>query len=300
MNIRCEYCGRSYSELETNCPHCGAPNRAGAQSGRTVPRTIEELRAFCAAHRLPLEQMRFFIGENYRGARAFGIYKDANGVCTVYKNKADGSRAIRYQGTDEAYAVNEIYQKMKSEIQNQRRLQRQQPISRGAETMNQELARKKKKSSGVLPVFLAVFILLVVIYAAAAIARSPSNGYYRYKNDYYYYQNDNWYRYDKNLGEWIVRSIVDGALAENASDYYESSDWSSDYGIESFTQSDFYLESYGSGGSSSSSSYSSGSDSNWDTDWDDDWDDSDWDDSDWDWDSGDSWDSDVSDWDSDW
>ena len=37
----------------------------------------------------------------------------------VYKNKSDGSRAIRYQGLDEAYAVNEIYLKLQVEMQKQ-------------------------------------------------------------------------------------------------------------------------------------------------------------------------------------
>jgi len=83
------------------------------------PKTIDELKTFCYRHQLPLEQMRFFVGENYQGARAFGIYQDYDGYFVVYKNKADGTRAIRYRGIDEAYAVNEIYQKMKSEIQKQ-------------------------------------------------------------------------------------------------------------------------------------------------------------------------------------
>ena len=60
--------------------------------------------------------MRFFVGVDYKEPRAFGIYKEPNGNCVVYKNKADGSRAIRYQGADEAYAVNEIYQKMRAEL----------------------------------------------------------------------------------------------------------------------------------------------------------------------------------------
>ena len=38
----------------------------------------------------------------------------------VYKNKADGTRAVRYKGTDEAYAVNELYLKLKDEILNQK------------------------------------------------------------------------------------------------------------------------------------------------------------------------------------
>lgn len=38
----------------------------------------------------------------------------------VYKNKDDGQRALRYRGTDEAYAVNELYLKLKDEILNQK------------------------------------------------------------------------------------------------------------------------------------------------------------------------------------
>ncbi len=30
----------------------------------------------------------------------------------VYKNKADGSRSIRYRGPDEAYAVRALYEKL--------------------------------------------------------------------------------------------------------------------------------------------------------------------------------------------
>ena len=120
MRVRCDYCGNYIEDTDKNCPHCGAPNDRMQRSGTKVPKTIEELKAFCAAHHLPLEQMRFFLGEDYRGPRAFGVYKDGEGNFVVYKNKSDGSRAIRYRGTDEAYAVNELYQKMKSEISNQR------------------------------------------------------------------------------------------------------------------------------------------------------------------------------------
>ena len=61
----------------------------------------------------------FFIGIDYRQPRAFGIYQAGNEFI-VYKNKADGTRAVRYQGTDEAYAVNELYLKLKDEILNQK------------------------------------------------------------------------------------------------------------------------------------------------------------------------------------
>lgn len=54
---------------------------------------------------------------DFRQPKAFGIYKDSDGNFVVYKNKGDGTRAERYRGKDEAYAVNEIYQKLRSEIQ---------------------------------------------------------------------------------------------------------------------------------------------------------------------------------------
>lgn len=80
------------------------------------PRTIAELEGWYRDRNLPpYETTRFFIGINYTGARAFGIYQEGNEFI-VYKNKDDGSRAIRYQGPDEAFAVNELYLKLKSEI----------------------------------------------------------------------------------------------------------------------------------------------------------------------------------------
>ena len=81
---------------------------------------IEELKQWYEDRKIPPERVtRFFIGSNYKGAKAFGIYKDeVTDKCVVYKNKADGSRSIRYEGMDEAYAVNELYKKLKSEIYN--------------------------------------------------------------------------------------------------------------------------------------------------------------------------------------
>ena len=52
----------------------------------------------------PEETTRFFIGKNTKEPKAFGIYEE-NGIFVVYKNKANGQRAIRYQGTDEAYVL---------------------------------------------------------------------------------------------------------------------------------------------------------------------------------------------------
>ena len=89
----CGACGKPIPDDASFCPHCGAEQLEDIRLTK-IPETIEQLRAFCAAHQMPLEKMRFFIGENYTGARAFGIYKDKNGNCVVYKNKAAQS-AIR-------------------------------------------------------------------------------------------------------------------------------------------------------------------------------------------------------------
>ena len=120
MKVKCEYCGNLIDDTLANCPQCGAPNAAMSRAASPTPKTIEELKAWYAARKLPpYETTRFFIGTDYPGPKAFGIF-EKDGIYTVYKNKADGSRAVRYRGSDEAYAVNEIYLKLKSEILNQK------------------------------------------------------------------------------------------------------------------------------------------------------------------------------------
>ena len=88
------------------------------------------------------EVTRFFIGKNIKEPKAFGIYQDENGDYVVYKNKSVGERAIRYQGADEAYAVNDRYQKLKSEIANQKSRNRQ---ARGSADSAGGWRKKKKK-----------------------------------------------------------------------------------------------------------------------------------------------------------
>lgn len=53
------------------------------------PKTIEELKQWYIDRNLPPESVtRFFIGSNYKGAKAFGIYKDdITDKIVVYKNK---------------------------------------------------------------------------------------------------------------------------------------------------------------------------------------------------------------------
>ena len=271
MTIQCPYCERKYSDAESNCPYCGAINGVGprtpqpapAANKSSLPQTIEELQAFCARHEMPLEKMRFFIGEDYRGARAFGIYRDARGECVVYKNKADGSRAIRYQGPDEAFAVREIYEKLREET------------LRRKSGSTPSRARVPVRRSGGISVSKMFFIIFAVIVGVnllrGAVNNRPKRGYYRYEGEYYYYQSGKWYGYDDDINDWLLYPAVDSLLEDDYSEYYESVRYDESYPVSNFSDTEYY----------ESSRSSDDDDDSWDYDWDD-------------WDSGDT------DWDSDW
>lgn len=116
MRVKCDYCDNYMDDTLENCPFCGAQNLYVRKRSEN-PRTIEEFEAWYKNNHLPpYEVTRFFIGINYPKPKAFGIYQNAEGKFVVYKNKADGQRMIRYQGFDEAYAVNELYMRLKAEI----------------------------------------------------------------------------------------------------------------------------------------------------------------------------------------
>ena len=105
MSIRiCWSCGKQIQDDAKFCPYCGEAQEEDIRLTK-IPKSIEELREFCEQRGMPLEKMRFFIGEDYREPRAFGIYRESNGDVVVYKNKVDGSRSIRYSGPDEAYGA---------------------------------------------------------------------------------------------------------------------------------------------------------------------------------------------------
>lgn len=120
-SLVCKYCGSYLNDTDEICPECGAVNEHFKRFTDKAPETIEELKQWYVVHKLPPEETtRFFIGKNIKEPRAFGIYEE-NGRFIVYKNKNDGSRAVRYEGRDEAYAVNELYLRLKEEILNQKK-----------------------------------------------------------------------------------------------------------------------------------------------------------------------------------
>ncbi len=275
MKIPCEYCGQMIAETVQTCPYCGAANTRVKRTAYGVPTTIEELQAYCQRHNLPLKDMRVFLGEDYRGAKAFGIYRDeSTGNFVVYKNKADGTRAVRYEGNDEAYAVNELYMKINERVAEQKR-------HMGAKGAGG--SRESKTPEGLAGVLLkglirSVILQAIIIILAAALilggwfGRRPSSGYYDYQGSAYFYDNSDWYVWDDYIEAWSPTQ-ADKELKKNADDYYQSGSWRESYGTEDFTESGWYSER--------------------------EWADDDWD-YEYDWDSGDSWDSGYDDWDSDW
>lgn len=287
MKTFCDYCGSVIEDTVDQCPNCGAVNKHVMRSGNQVPKTIEELKAFAAEKNIPLEKMRFFIGIDYKEPKAFGIYKEPNGNFVVYKNKGNGERAVRYHGTDEAYAVNEIYQKMKAELLEHK----QADINRASKTpvkTTSSSSSKKKKGSGLgcgaaVLIFIFAFFIVGMIAMAIDDAKSPKKGYYDYNGDAFYYSGAAWYAANDD-GVWERENDVPDVLENNYNDYFEAKDY---YNLDADYADDvaeYETEAY---------SYDNDND-------DDSWFDSDWDDDDWDYDY-DSYDYDYdSDWDSDW
>lgn len=253
MKIKCEYCENYMDDSSEKCPSCGAPNMNIKRTGVGVPTTIDELKQWYEEHNLPpYETTRFFIGINYDKPKAFGIYKDdKTGKFVVYKNKDTGARAVRYEGTDEKYAVNELYLKLKEEIKNQKNL-------------------NNKKGSGLKPYEKVIFYLLCIFMVVLFFINNthPDRGYYNINDTEYYYVHGNWYVYDNY--DWSPSSKP--SYSGDLDDYFEGEDYQSTPDYTDIKQSDVYDEEWESSDWDSDSSWGSGD--SWDsggTDWGSDW-----------------------------
>lgn len=226
------------------------------------PKTIEELRRWYEMHHLPPEEVtRFFIGKNITEPKAFGIYKNERGEYVVYKNKANGERAVRYQGTDEAYAVGELLQRLKDEIL------RQKSRSRAGTAMHASGPTKSNstKSKGVIGIVSFIFMAIVGVFVNFCDNSIP-NGYYNYQGNYYYHQGSSWFLFNALSNDWFRTESLDDRINKDNADQYRITHFDG----KQFEDSQWYED------NSNDSS------------------------DDYDWDSDDSWDSDDGDWDSDW
>lgn len=255
MIVKCNFCDNMIDETAEKCENCGAPNERMIRVGNGVPKTIAELEAWYKEHKLPsYETTRFFIGIDYKKPKAFGIYKNDEGNFVVYKNKDTGERAIRYEGPDEVYAVNELYLKLKSEIQNQK----------NKNNRNKNSSRGKKNKGNVLPVMIVVIVILAI--SAVINCSSCGNGYYRYDNNEYYKHNYDWYVYDTYVDDWVESTDTPTEFVENYKDY--SDDYYDGLLIENSNVSDSWSSDSWDSDSSwdSSDSWDSGG-SDWGSDW---------------------------------
>ena len=264
---KCEYCGATVRSDQERCPGCGAPNPGYvADTPRTVflPKTIEELKEYCAERGMPLLRMRFFIGEDYREPRAFGIYRDGGDV-VVYKNKADGTRAIRYRGPDEAFGVNELFQKLLQECHNRGIYPDGKPVP------SRSGGGRRSKKSGQSTFVLAFLVLWFGILAVGTLFNMINHrhdGYYQFNTGrvYYHYGSDWYYTYDdNNAGYWYEAY---SPPVSDYEDYYLGDDFQSDWGVSNFKNSSTW-NSIQESHSSSSSDYDSwdSGDTDWDSDW---------------------------------
>ena len=177
--LKCPFCGGTLLSNEKNCPHCGGENiHYVADTSRRIfhPKTIEELKEYCAERGMPLLRMRFFIGQDYREPKAFGIYKAGENRYVVYKNKADGSRAVRYDGPDEAFAVNELFDKLLSECHNRGiypdgNVQSSSGSPGGSASRSPSRSKRSKKIGGIIAGIYGFFMLMAILLYGTGTSR---------------------------------------------------------------------------------------------------------------------------------
>ena len=211
--VRCTFCDNLMNETDLNCPFCGTPHDPAGRSAPSAPQTMYELRKFAETVGISLERLHFHLGEDYKGRCAFGIYRDEkSGNYVVYKNKDNGKRAIRYEGPDEAYAVNELYQKLKERIALYNKDPNHDPLDIYREPHNNPLDRI---TPGMVGIFILVFgTVCMILYLLMGIKVGyPSNS----------GGNGSSYRYESSYDD-------DSYHSDYGSDYgSDSGDWSSDW-----------------------------------------------------------------------
>ncbi|MBR4346114.1 MAG: hypothetical protein IKP75_04185 [Oscillospiraceae bacterium] len=225
--------------------------------------SIEELLNKADAAGMPLEKMRFFIGKDCKEPKCFGVYFDMDSEeWIVYKNKSDGSRAVRYHGPDEAFAAQEIWDKICAEVDIRRD---KLPRKDGSGSVT-----RSGSKGGVLGAVrqYAPFIIFIVVFIIVMILGRNKNktGYYKRGEDVYYCQNDSWYYLDDAAG-WLAYS----GTYDDWDDYYYGDSYYFSDSSDSFENSGFYSDSSSDDDDDDYDSYDYDSwdagDSDWDSDW---------------------------------
>lgn len=250
MKIKCEYCGSMFDDTLENCPACNAPNNNVRRSTPDQPITIEQLKEWYVSKGLPPEETtRFFIGKNIAEPRAFGIYKDeTSGNFIVYKNKDTGVRAVRYEGTDEAYAVNELFMRLKQEILEQKAHNLGKDTSSVPTGNFKEISSKTIKRISTRATFfvMIVTVLFPLAVAAFVLFSKPKAGYYVYNNALYYnyledgFSSPYWAVLEDNEWRHTVWISKELSSRNKSKSYYLGSDYNASYGGTNFEDSLLY------------------------------------------------------------
>ncbi|MCR4584991.1 MAG: hypothetical protein K5686_04635 [Lachnospiraceae bacterium] len=260
MKVKCDFCGSMYEDTQNSCPGCGATNTQVRRSTPDQPATVEDLKAWYESKGLPsYETTRFFIGIDYSGPRAFGIYKDPyNGNFVVYKNKDNGSRAVRYEGTDEAYAVNELFMRLKQEIVEQKARNASRGVSPYYSKNGAGRTQRRSVGSGLTKIIATIFVINIIasLSVGALMNRSyhngvPDQGYYVVDREPYYSMGrsqayENWAHYNLQSGEWesVGTSSIPAELEKRktAKKYFWTQGYMQEYDFTDFQTSRLYYE----------------------------------------------------------
>ena len=277
---KCEYCGSTITSEDQTCPNCGASNPlyvVDTPRRITDPKTIGELQEYCAERGMPLLRMRFFIGQDFKEPKAFGIYKEKADEFVVYKNKADGTRAERYRGPDEAKAVKEIFDKLMQECYSRGIYPDGKPAGASPANRPNNSGYYGKGGFKGLNGKLSIGKLILIIIIIAVLLRL-FGGYTAGSFLSHLFSNNSGYSSSYDYG-----SGSNGSWNDNGSN--GSVWWNSDDDYDDNNSSSWWDDDDDSSWWSSDDDDSWSNDSSWDSDWGDDWSD---------------WDSGGTDWDSDW
>ena len=282
MSWKCERCGSVMRNAGSVCSTCGLGKDdlpMLPKGAYKIPQTITELKQFCEVRGMPLKKMRFFIGEDYREPRAFGIYQDEDGQFVVYKNKSNGERAIRYRGSREDFAVHELYEKLKSETEIRRKKNASYGKIGGGKRIPSYISQSGKivlASTIIMFLMMGLVLLLSLLGHHIDDQKYGKRGYYEYNDTAYYHVKDDWYYYDTNDYGWTPTEspFSDYEDERTASeDAYVGKDYDGDSFYTDWNKSVWY-DNYFSSSASSDSGWSSSDYDSWDssdTDWDSDW-----------------------------
>ena len=165
MKIKCDYCGADMNDYDEICISCGAKNKHLLKRKNGVPSTIEELDIwFKDQNFMPDNGTVYIFGKDYRGPNAYGIYKDVQTEnYIVYRNSQNMKREIIYEGNDEAYAVNELYMKIKETIILRRNYKKRVQENIENDDIPVEKIKEIIKTSRLAKVIFVVSIIIIVL-----------------------------------------------------------------------------------------------------------------------------------------